>query len=966
MVGASGRRARSSFTAPLGPGMLEGVSMSCPGDDELNAFVGGGLGPQAASQIERHLEECSACRQLIHGLAHCLTVEQDGRSEVSIAGLARSAPPSARPLEVGDVVRGRYVILRHVASGSMGSVYRAYDDRLDRKVALKVLFRFERRRPIDSVLAEARAAARLAHPHVVVVHDVDHEDDRVFISMEYIEGQTLRRWQSQPRAPSAIVEVYAQAAAGLDAAHRAGLVHCDFKPDNVMIDHEGRVRVTDFGLALIQRLPSLPRAEEPTPVGLRGTPAYMAPELLQGARATPASDQFAFFVALHEALVAQRPTTLRDGEPTGSSRRSAITPSPRLPPALRTLVARGLEIEPAARHPSMSVVVQALGRHRGPRWWAWVLGAIVLVLIASLAYGRGETSVPACPPADGVLEGVWDDGRRSVVQRDLLEQWPAAEPGWAVFAERLDARASEWSALRHQACEASRRGERSADMLDRQMLCLQDVRMRVGGMLEELRQHPGGLVTRLDSLATQLPRVAPCGDLDGLVGQPRLPDDLDERAELLALRVELQRAEGLMLAGRYDECLGRFTSVIERATPLHLPTALQARLQRINVLRSMRRHDEARREAEYALQQAMVDEIREVMPALWAELGRTVFESGGEVERALFYLDNARVLAEARDQSYLLANIAMTRATALHYEGRLAEARVQYEHVVAAQEAQYGTMSPAVASTLNMFGLVDRDLGLYDSALAHFDRALEIRRAQLGERSSRVAAILNNRGSTHREQGRMHEAEADHQRALQIRTQLLEPDDVELGHVWLNLARLRRVESRLDEALGYAQHALRIYVAGLGDAHPDTLEARMELGIIEARRGQTAKARELWVAVLHRAEDRAVGRGVRLHALVELGELARGFGDLPRARQWLELAWDANIEQQPLRARAAFSLARVLEGLEVEPSRVSALALVALGAPPSRSAVQVEPSRVRAWLADRTGQGLGRGSAGAP
>src|SRR6188768_4268295 len=297
---------------------------------------------------------------------------------------ADSAAPAHAPLtHEGGLVRGasigRYVVLGLVGRGGMGEVYAAYDPELDRKVAVKLL----RIKPGAGVsllegrqrtLREAQAIAKLSHPNVVVVFDVGTFEEKVFIAMEFLEGNTAGFWsQSQNRTWHETLKVYVAAGRGLAAAHDKGLVHRDFKPDNVMVSSDGQVRVMDFGLArqaekpaaalasrangngakavlagegvtTTQRLPA-PLAEPGTPVAvldgstlvltpgagnlrgddletsnaamfdarltktgaMMGTPAYMAPEQFRGLATDARTDQFAFCIALYEALYGERP-----------------------------------------------------------------------------------------------------------------------------------------------------------------------------------------------------------------------------------------------------------------------------------------------------------------------------------------------------------------------------------------------------------------------------------------------------------------------------------------------------------------------------------------------------------------------------------------------------------------------------------------------------------------------------------
>src|SRR5205814_3700317 len=228
---------------------------------------------------------------------------------------------AATMLAPGELV-GRYRILHVLGSGGMGVVYAAFDPELQRQVALK-LVRNEGAGVDDELRTrltrEAQAMARVRHPNVITVFDVGSWCGQLFVAMEAIDGSTLSTWlEVQPRSVAEILQVLHAAGRGLAAAHAAGLVHRDFKPDNVLIGADGRVCVTDFGLArpVTMREPSSPSHDgdtEPWTLALTqagtavGTPAYMAPEQMRGDTADERADQFSFCVALFEALYGVRP-----------------------------------------------------------------------------------------------------------------------------------------------------------------------------------------------------------------------------------------------------------------------------------------------------------------------------------------------------------------------------------------------------------------------------------------------------------------------------------------------------------------------------------------------------------------------------------------------------------------------------------------------------------------------------------
>ena len=269
--------------------------LACPSEELIDAYVRGSLPTDVRAEVEAHLDACPLCRDAV----------------VHLLEMTDHEPETETTLEVGDRL-GRYQLAESLGRGAMGEVFAAFDTELHRTVAVKVL---HARDDATSLLREARALARVWHPNVVAVHDVDIDHDRVFLAMELVRGQTLAQWlTSAPRSSRDILDVFRQAAQGLSAVHAAGLVHRDIKPDNILIGRDGRVRLTDFGLVQPRSVrreevtqPSVLEATcEGTP-SLAGTPAYMAPELFNGSLASERSDQFALAVTLYQALFGHRP-----------------------------------------------------------------------------------------------------------------------------------------------------------------------------------------------------------------------------------------------------------------------------------------------------------------------------------------------------------------------------------------------------------------------------------------------------------------------------------------------------------------------------------------------------------------------------------------------------------------------------------------------------------------------------------
>ena len=414
-------RARTSF-APV-------TLTPCPDESTFLRVVTGVSEPAARERLVEHAADCADCATLLgevaraEGATEPEVVEEEGERE-----------------NVGEnegEAGGRYRIEGILGAGGTGIVYRAYDTRLERHVALKVL----RKSAAlvgreDPLLSEARVMARLTHPNVVRVFDSGLSDGRVFVAMELVSGGTLRSWlATERRSFSMVLDAFAQAAKGLGAAHRAGIVHRDFKPENLLVSH-GRVLLTDFGLArATEKPPSSAAREKSLPAfsivatTIAGTPAYMAPEHLRGESLDRRADIFSFCVALWEALYGKKPFASSGNE--GVLR--AIANGPKapegvaLPEHLVRALRKGLSYDRADRHASIeAVMAECLATPAETRARLVRLGVVLGCL--GLVLGARRWTAPARDHrirAPGAAAAIEASARRATTSSRLRADVPA-------------------------------------------------------------------------------------------------------------------------------------------------------------------------------------------------------------------------------------------------------------------------------------------------------------------------------------------------------------------------------------------------------------------------------------------------------------------------------------------------------------------------------------------------------------
>lgn len=478
---------------------------------------------------------------------------------------------------------GRLVLLDLIGRGGMGVVYRAYDPVLDRRVAVKLLRgggQHGDSQGTARLAREAQAMARLSHPNVVAVYDSGVFEQSLFVAMEFVQGVTLAHWLAvRPRTWREVVAMFLQAGRGLMAAHAAGLVHRDFKPANVLVGEDGRARVTDFGLARTSTTEA-PRAPTPalpvnldTPLTLvgtvMGTPGYMAPEQYAGQEATPATDQYAFCVALYEALYGHLPFEGGDLETLGRlTQEGRVPPPPRgsaVPGWVAELIRVGLAPDPSRRHPSMAELLKRLeddpSRRRARRLSAGVAVGVGLLLTSGLWWWP-RLRASTCHRDTDRLAALWNPTVAARVDQAFRQTGlPFAETSSSLVRASLDAFAAAWAAERHRACDDTlRRGERTERELSLRLSCLDERRAELTTLVDGFQQVTAASLANATAAVSRLTPIARCGNVDAL--EQRASYDEARRAAVEALELRLAEGRALVALGRFDDA----RAVLEPAT----------------------------------------------------------------------------------------------------------------------------------------------------------------------------------------------------------------------------------------------------------------------------------------------------------------------------------------------------------------------------------------------------------------
>lgn len=834
--------------------------VTCPDAETLARYAEANLDDAASERMRAHVDGCPSCRELL-------------------VTLVRSSQPSPGPqsdspwdVPLPGSMLGRYRVTGTRGAGAMGVVLAAYDPQLDRQIALKVL-----RPDVDGdapekgrwrLVREAQLMARVRHANVVTVHDVVVEGARVFIAMELVEGKTVRDWlEARPRSVSEVMQVFVAAGRGLAAAHEAGVVHRDFKPDNVLIDTSGQALVSDFGLAWSQALsPELVSAVSgAASLGISrrsaaiGTPAYMAPEQLMGEAIDARADQFSFCVALFEALYGARPfggattTALLEAisaGKTGPSRRA-------VPKNVSAALMRGLSRTPADRFPSMGALLAALESRR-----SFVLPLAAAVVVLGLASGLviWNQRESGCRPMRARLEQAWNPARSA----QLAARLPKASALVTKLNALADALRPEWDA----AC--ARTDEDAA----RRRSCL-ETRVQALEVTAEVVSLPESDVRAVTALVGRLEGPASCraGELVTLVPAP--PGE-EARTMIHAARVSAMTADALRHEGKLEEASATATRAVEEAVKsTWRPVEADARLAAAQVFRALGKFKEAEamlgdallaaeagrhfetiarisvqhilvvgtqtvrpEEAEPWVKRAEAALEQLPRPALRAEVDLAITMlrvSQGRLEDALAVSDRTLSWTDQNDPKATADVHALRSLLFLQFglHGRaLGEARL-----ASSQRLELlGPTHPLTMHALLALGEAQARCGLATDALATLRPVLEALRSRKDVSPVALATGLVAMGVALRYRGQHEEALAATLEARELVAKLVGPRHRYSALATRAVAEQYLAMGKLDEARREIDAAVEMGTEAVGAAHRETIESRAIRALVSRSR----------------------------------------------------------------------------------------------------------------------------------
>jgi len=871
----------------------------CLDDATFAELIERSLATHRLAIVEAHLDGCADCRRHLSDLS---------RSPSSGVGARSDAAP-----EPPRLLGGRYEILRSLGRGGMGEVFLAHDTELGRRVAVKLLRGASGADQAAQarLRREAHAMARLAHPNVVSVFDLGLDDDRVFVAMELVEGHTLATW-ARGRSVREILSACCDAARGVAAAHRAGLVHRDLTPRNVLVGSDGRARVTDFGIVqvtaeprggtLADTQPGEPAARGATTVDLAslthtgeflGTPAYASPEALRGGPVDERSDQWSLAATTWHVVFDQLPVARASfGELAEAVNRGELDPPVahrRVPARVRHALRRAMSVDPAARYPTVELLLAELAprSRRGISLAAAAVSLAALIGLGAAGYRAvlGNERDRCQPPANRA----WTTADRTAVRlRFAASDKPIARVELARVEGAFDDYVRRGALAQVAACEASR----SSTVLELQRRCFDDRLSALAALRDEL-EKPLDDDARATAVvaAASLPAFDTCSDVAALANRAPSSNPVIAMLET-GLRTQLARVRALLALNRYDDAVAQATRIAAGATAPEL-AALQA-------------------DALYALGEAQ--------------------DGAGDPNTARATLERSgRAAAAVRDD----AAIARAWILLLHIiggeEGRPQEALALLPVVTASVERAGDPVLEARFQGVQ--GIVLLALGRGAEARAHEERGVELFEQRLGHDHLETAKAQLNLVVLQYQLDEFERTRPLYDRALQTLTRLLGPDHPEVGRALANRGHALADQRRWPEAEAALARAQAIFEAAFSKDHIDVAWTLRDIAHLWLERGEWSKARAYYERALPAFARSMPGSGTLAGLYCAIGltlvEEHRCGEATPQLERGIELTRTSYGPEHDLLAEPLLTLARC--AVERDPRGATALVDRALG-----------------------------------
>ncbi|WP_394827976.1 protein kinase domain-containing protein [Pendulispora albinea] len=838
----------------------------------------------------------------------------------------------------------------------MGCVYQAYDPKLNRNVAIKLIGDLSRfaadptLRP--RLLREAQALAQVVHPHVVSVFDVGEFREHMFFAMELIEGTTLRDELARGRHDlRTMLQWLDQAGRGLAAAHRAGLVHRDFKPDNVLIDRERRAKVVDFGLArAVDALRHDPVAtamlEEHATMWNRritetgaflGTPAYMAPEQFSGSLTDARSDQFSFSIVAYEALFGSHPFSGKDGKLSVAALCNATieVKGPRRDPGYVRVLSRGLSRDPADRYPSLQHLLDDLVNVPRRRLRRAVAIATVVCAAAACFGGRAIQVHRAhrCEAAaEQALAGIWDAPRRGKLENVLAGDGKAfGRDVWERVAAALDGYGAQWKRTSTELCGRAGWWWSDGDAMHaRSSMCLDERRRQLRAVTDVLTNGDQNVRLRAPDVLVQLDALSACTNPAVLAStsvpahHPGSSRNVDRIRDLLAQSQALDEA---LQASPAKEAARR---ALELAREEHDRALAAEALYRLSVVQETDdEYDAAESSVVQALAEAESSGHERLLPRIWLQMLTIVGHEKdrySEVERLVPFIEThvQRFDPQGPTHVELLFVLGVIEADRGNYERAIEQLRMVLDM----------TRTVFAENDLRRIQIyqhlidVERAVSQFDKAIAHARLALAETEALFGKEHPRLAGTLSLLARMLTEQGDLAGARAAREHASRMVEQVFPSENTylskslfDLGYAYLEaaepeaalslfrrahtitvaeswngaseLAAMARAEmelGHLETARAMCEQALAIFTNVVGASHPESLKVGARLGKILRALRRERDALQLCTQLLRTAEQAPGPHAMVGWVLLCIGESYEQLGQLPEALAALERA----------------------------------------------------------------------------